>query len=175
MLRINPNQIALWRDLESLQIGSGDRKVVFNSLSTAQERLIGALYRGIADKHLPNLLDDLGVDQVEGHQLVEALSPLLLKDSRPTADSLTEDFVAGAFAEIIRASLMTAVDGANVTQLHYARRGIITAEMEYVAIRENMRRQEYLAELEAAGPITWKSRLTSSRAKGMYWLASDST
>jgi phosphomethylpyrimidine synthase len=32
--------------------------------------------------------------------------------------------------------------GANVTQLEYARRGIITPEMEYVAIRENLRRQE---------------------------------
>ncbi|MDX9740942.1 MAG: phosphomethylpyrimidine synthase ThiC [Gammaproteobacteria bacterium] len=31
-------------------------------------------------------------------------------------------------------------DGANVTQMHYARRGIITPEMEFVAIRENMRR-----------------------------------
>ena len=29
--------------------------------------------------------------------------------------------------------------GANVTQMHYARRGIITAEMEYIAIRENQR------------------------------------
>ncbi|WP_442590570.1 phosphomethylpyrimidine synthase ThiC [Pedobacter sp. AW31-3R] len=29
--------------------------------------------------------------------------------------------------------------GANVTQLHYARKGIITAEMEYIAIRENQR------------------------------------
>lgn len=32
--------------------------------------------------------------------------------------------------------------GANVTQIHYARQGIITAEMEYVAIRENMKLQE---------------------------------
>uniref|UniRef100_UPI0028AEBADC phosphomethylpyrimidine synthase ThiC n=1 Tax=Pseudomonas sp. TaxID=306 RepID=UPI0028AEBADC len=32
--------------------------------------------------------------------------------------------------------------GANVTQMHYARQGIITAEMEYVAIRENMKLQE---------------------------------
>ncbi len=32
--------------------------------------------------------------------------------------------------------------GANVTQMHYARRGIITPEMEYVAIRENMKRAE---------------------------------
>ena len=31
--------------------------------------------------------------------------------------------------------------GATVTQLDYARRGIITPEMEYVAIRENLRRQ----------------------------------
>ena len=32
--------------------------------------------------------------------------------------------------------------GHNVTQLHYARRGIITPEMEYVAIRENMGRAD---------------------------------
>ncbi len=32
--------------------------------------------------------------------------------------------------------------GANVTQMHYARKGIITPEMEFVAIRENMRLDE---------------------------------
>jgi phosphomethylpyrimidine synthase len=32
--------------------------------------------------------------------------------------------------------------GANVTQMHYARRGIITPEMEFVAIRENLRLDE---------------------------------
>lgn len=34
---------------------------------------------------------------------------------------------------------MVAKEGGNVTQLHYARKGIITPEMEYVAIRENQR------------------------------------
>ena len=34
-----------------------------------------------------------------------------------------------------------ALAGANVTQMHYARRGIITPEMEFVAIRENQRLQ----------------------------------
>ncbi|HLZ89511.1 MAG TPA: hypothetical protein VKQ52_19795, partial [Puia sp.] len=29
--------------------------------------------------------------------------------------------------------------GGNVTQMHYARKGIITPEMEYIAIRENQR------------------------------------
>ncbi|HNU19878.1 phosphomethylpyrimidine synthase ThiC [Hydrogenophilus thermoluteolus] len=42
--------------------------------------------------------------------------------------------------------------GCNVTQMHYARRGIITPEMEFVAIRENLNRQAYLEALRAAGP-----------------------
>jgi len=37
--------------------------------------------------------------------------------------------------------------GANVSQMHYARQGIITPEMEYVAIRENQKLQEARAAL----------------------------
>ncbi len=40
-----------------------------------------------------------------------------------------------------------ALPGRNVSQMHYARKGIITPEMEYIAIRENMK----LAEARAAG------------------------
>lgn len=36
--------------------------------------------------------------------------------------------------------------GTNVSQMHYARRGIITPEMEFVAIRENMRIEELRAD-----------------------------
>ena len=36
--------------------------------------------------------------------------------------------------------------GHNVSQMHYARQGIITPEMEYVAIRENMKLQELRAD-----------------------------
>lgn len=41
--------------------------------------------------------------------------------------------------------------GANVTQMHYARKGIVTPEMEYIAIRENGKRDwmsEYLCDDE---------------------------
>uniref|UniRef100_UPI00356B2D37 phosphomethylpyrimidine synthase ThiC n=1 Tax=Hydrogenophaga sp. TaxID=1904254 RepID=UPI00356B2D37 len=41
--------------------------------------------------------------------------------------------------------------GANVSQMHYARQGIVTPEMEYVAIRENGKREwmaEYLADTQ---------------------------
>jgi len=42
--------------------------------------------------------------------------------------------------------------GGNVSQMHYARKGIITPEMEYIAIRENMERHRYLQSLRASGP-----------------------
>ena len=42
--------------------------------------------------------------------------------------------------------------GKNVTQMHYARQGIITPEMEFIAIRENLRRKEYLEALKTSGP-----------------------
>ena len=45
-----------------------------------------------------------------------------------------------------------ALAGANVTQMHYARRGIVTPEMEYIAIRENLQRREYIESLKASGP-----------------------
>lgn len=37
---------------------------------------------------------------------------------------------------------LRAKPGRNVSQMHYARQGIITPEMEYIAIRENMKLQE---------------------------------
>ncbi len=46
-----------------------------------------------------------------------------------------------------------AVAGANVSQMHYARRGIITPEMEFISIRENSQREwmrEYLGDEERA-------------------------
>ena len=43
--------------------------------------------------------------------------------------------------------------GKNVSQMHYARQGIITPEMEFIAIRENMCRREYLEQLKSSGPM----------------------
>ena len=47
-----------------------------------------------------------------------------------------------------RASVVNGA-GANVSQMHYARKGIITPEMEFVAIRENLKREEMLATMPA--------------------------
>jgi phosphomethylpyrimidine synthase len=42
--------------------------------------------------------------------------------------------------------------GRNVSQMHYAKQGLITPEMEFIAIRENQRRKEYLESLRTSGP-----------------------
>ena len=47
---------------------------------------------------------------------------------------------------------LRAQPGKNVTQIHYARQGIITPEMEFIAIRENNNRNAYIESLKASGP-----------------------
>ncbi len=42
--------------------------------------------------------------------------------------------------------------GKNVSQMHYAKNGLVTPEMEFIAIRENQRRNEYLESLRTSGP-----------------------
>jgi phosphomethylpyrimidine synthase len=53
--------------------------------------------------------------------------------------------------------------GQNVSQMHYARRGIITPEMEYIAIRENLNRQAYFDGLKNAGKTGAKMLALLSR------------
>jgi phosphomethylpyrimidine synthase len=47
---------------------------------------------------------------------------------------------------------LRAKSGANVTQMHYARRGIITPEMEFIALRENQRIEALEAHLRVQHP-----------------------
>ncbi len=65
--------------------------------------------------------------------------------------------------------VLRAKSGANVTQMHYAKKGIITPEMEYIAIRENQTRTaahekarhgSYEGELNAIGPSKLPALIT---------------
>src|SRR5688500_9816714 len=66
----------------------------------------------------------------DGYLTFEAANRARVKDV-----GKLEDFPA------LRRKVFRAKPGACVTQLHYARRGIITPEMEFIAIRENMGRE----------------------------------
>ncbi len=55
---------------------------------------------------------------------------------------------------------LRAKPGRRVTQMHYARRGDITPEMEYIAIRENMRYEQALESLKVQHPgMDWGARI----------------
>jgi phosphomethylpyrimidine synthase len=67
----------------------------------------------------------------DGYLTFEAANRARVKDV-----GKLEDFPA------LRRTVLRAKPGACVTQLHYARRGIITPEMEFIAIRENLGREQ---------------------------------
>jgi phosphomethylpyrimidine synthase len=84
---------------------------------------------------LPNIRRDwiIGRGDVEGYDG---------RETRPEDNGLSgPDRSAGVpqFPNVVKRPLR-AKPGMNVSQMHYARRGIITPEMEYVAIRENIGR-----------------------------------
>ncbi len=51
-------------------------------------------------------------------------------------------YVSGKYPESSRRPRLRAKAGSNITQMHYAREGIITPEMEFIAIRENQGREQ---------------------------------
>lgn len=55
--------------------------------------------------------------------------------------------------------------GQNVTQMHYARKGIITPEMEYIAIRENQRQRDNVDMRQHAGQNFGAKNLTEITAE----------
>jgi phosphomethylpyrimidine synthase len=75
--------------------------------------------------------------------------------SGPSSSYGNERLVDPKLAELrfnLQRKPLRARAGRNVTQMHYARQRIVTPEMEFVAIRENLRRQEYIETLRTSGP-----------------------
>ena len=86
---------------------------------------------------------------IEGRGDVERYAgraPAALDDGQKSDDAVRLATLR-AEAVALQRQPLRAKSGANVTQMHYARRGIITPEMEYVAIRENGKR-EWMAQYQ---------------------------
>ncbi|WP_340084254.1 phosphomethylpyrimidine synthase ThiC [Siminovitchia sp. FSL H7-0308] len=61
---------------------------------------------------------------------------------------------------------LRAKKGANVTQLHYAKKGIVTPEMEFIAIRENMK-PEFVRDEVASGRAIIPANINHPEAEPM--------
>jgi phosphomethylpyrimidine synthase len=59
-------------------------------------------------------------------------------DVEPVAPTHTRTFASGLMPDALLNSVLKAKSGARPTQLHYARKGEVTPEMEFVALREGM-------------------------------------
>lgn len=76
-IRIDPQQVLLWRTPNSLQFGAEKPAVVLENVSTAEERLIATLLSGISRSGLQMMADSLGFDELSLELLLTKLDPVL--------------------------------------------------------------------------------------------------
>ncbi len=84
-------------------------------------------------------LDNIRETWIDERQDTQTLEGMSSTFSNERLDDAELDALRFEFLKTPRC----AKDGKNVTQMHYARQGIITPEMEYIAIRENCKWQDY--------------------------------
>jgi len=103
----------------------------------------------------------LRADWIEARADTEAYSA---RQTQPRDDGYTNATRAAKVDRFSRHNrqVFKALDGGNVSQMHYARQGIVTAEMEYVAIRENLLREQ-------ASKTSELSNAREQRLEGQSW------
>jgi phosphomethylpyrimidine synthase len=166
---------------------SGSEKVYIGDLKVPMRKISQAPTRGHngapAEENLPIYVYDCSgpyTDQNADIDIYQGLKPLRSAWIEGRADTERLDGHSSKYAQ--RRASDTKVDeirfphipkplrakaGMNVSQMHYARKGVITPEMEYVAIRENQMIDAYNADLRRQHPgrnwgaATPKSHITA--------------
>lgn len=124
VIKLNPAKVPIWRTPTTLQIGLGSDALVLQNIRAEQEKLINLLYRGVADGAIQNISRTLGASDNDTGELLTRLSPALLDVSEQDLaklPALNDAFIGQAFAEIIRASFSTGIDGISVLRTRAAR------------------------------------------------------
>ena len=109
-------------------------------------------FHGDHDRGLPALRagwikEREDVEVVEGRTILPMDNGYLSEKHADRSDQRTGELPDFDRSEL---SVLRACKGKTVTQLHYARKGIVTPEMEFVAIRENMKLQALSEKLETS-------------------------
>ena len=97
---------------------------------------------GKADTDIRKGLEPLRLDWIRKRGDVEDLSSSSYRPAN--GKSVSHSPQTERFPDAARRPVLRAKRGCNVSQMHYARKGMITPEMEYIAIRENLGRQQAL-------------------------------
>ena len=115
--------------MREISLENGESLRVYDTSGPYTDDIELDIMQGIPKIRRPWILERGDVEEVEGR----AVKPI---DNGYKDKSKHQPFPATP-AKPLRAKA-----GQNVTQMHYARKGIITKEMEYIAIRENQARED---------------------------------
>jgi phosphomethylpyrimidine synthase len=99
------------------------------------------LNRGLPKLREAWIFDRGDVEEIEGRKVKPEDNGILFGDAKPSAP----EFDLSEFKPL------RAKAGQKPTQMAYARAGIITKEMEYVAVRENIRREKLIKDSKYSG------------------------
>ena len=82
------------------------------------------------------------VEEYEGREIQLQDNSYLTKGHEQYASSREKQEGRSEYFPDLKRKPLRAKAGGNVTQMHYAKRGIVTPEMEFISIRENLGREE---------------------------------
>src|SRR5918994_2264188 len=97
-------------------------------------------------------LHPLRLDWIRSRDVEELAS----SSYRPSAKNGSHGVQTERFPDASRRPILRAKPGCNVSQMHYARKGIVTPEMEYTAIRENLGREQALSNASNGAGRTYR-------------------
>jgi hypothetical protein len=107
VLRLDPGWPLLWRSPSSVQFGSDEPAVVLDEVSEGEDRLVAALAAGVSESGFAMLAESLEVPPERSEALLEALTPVLARESEPpsrVAAVLGDSALARSIARLLSAS-----------------------------------------------------------------------
>ena len=99
-------------------------------------------------------LGPMRLDWIKGRGDVEEVAGYRYTNGNGKNGSKNDSASTERFPDTSRRPVLRAKPGRNVSQMHYAKQGVITPEMEYIAIRENIGRQKALENGAGGGSRT---------------------
>jgi bacteriocin biosynthesis cyclodehydratase domain-containing protein len=113
VIKLDARFAIVWRDPFSLQLGIDPPRVVLREVSTADERMITALGRGVSRSGLEMIATSAGASEREVAALLRAVKPVLRPDEPEPAQLRIR--ILGAGQTVERVAALLALSGAEVT------------------------------------------------------------
>ncbi len=121
--------------MREIALTNGESLTVYDTSGPYTDETIELdIMRGLPKTRLKWVMERGDVEEVEG-RMVQPMDNGYKDEAQMARRKVSHEKFPASPEKPLRAK-----DGHNVTQMHYARKGIVTPEMEYIAVRENQAR-----------------------------------